>query len=409
MRGEGPKTEVPGEAVNILVAVHNLTVEKCHLMPWRTVSDVVKHMREDGHNAFLVSLGDEGGDLQGASIPVGTRAIRKHPGMLGRELDSIVKQTSPDILFWPVAWRESNKRIAIATESNVPVVLWFPGGVYSLESCFHAVKVMGVRNTLPYLREVLSNRKRQVAHFKRSGVRAVLAMTEATARSAVEAGWPQKRTFVIPPGKEHSLLRRKVVKPPPLVFQQWLGGNPFYLFMGPPSGIRGIFDLIEAFDVAASRNQEIRLVCLFRADGLLDRDKVNARMKKCRHKDRMYAVWQSLSPEELNGYMASCHAVTMPFVMVPSEIPLAIIESMAWGKPIITTSPGGTAEFVMNFGLAPKVGDIHGLADAIVELRENTQLYQGKCQNCLESYELHPEWREVSRRWVALAEKALGE
>ena len=35
--------------MRILIAVHNLIVEKSYLMPWRTVCDVVKCMREDGH------------------------------------------------------------------------------------------------------------------------------------------------------------------------------------------------------------------------------------------------------------------------------------------------------------------------------------------------------------------------
>jgi glycosyltransferase involved in cell wall biosynthesis len=394
------------EIMRILVAVHDLIVEKSHLMPWRTVCEVVKHMRKDGHDAHLISLGIRDTELQGRLIPEGTKEIRKSSGTLVTDLIKELERTRPDIIFWPVAWRESIQRIKVATDTNVPIVLWFPGGVYSLGACFHSLKRLGFGNTLPYLREALSNRGRQVANFNKYGVRAILAMTKTTADSAVTAGWHDAKSFVIPPGKGNALQKNKLAALP-VDFKEWLDYKPFYLFMGPPSGIRGIFELLEAFDLAADKNKEIRLVCLFRSDGTLDSQKVKKKIEKCYNRTRIYSVWRSLSSEELNCFMAACHAVTMPFVMVPSEIPLAIIEAMAWGNPIITTSPGGTGDFVEEFGLSPKVGDIAALADALVKMHTDEKLYQRKCQNCVQAYDAHPDWRSVSQMWVNVAENSL--
>ncbi len=393
--------------MRVLIAVHNLTVEKCHLMPWRTVCDVVKCMREDKHETYLLSLGDRKTVLHGRLIPEETRQIRKAPSELISDLKIEIERTRPDVIFWPIAWRESVRKIKIVTDTNVPVILWFPGGFYSLRACFHALKVVGVRNTLPYLREALSDKKHQVTNFKKYGIKAILAMTTTTADSAVAAGWPETQSYVVPPGKENFNHKSKKTPLPAVFFKKWLADKPFFLFMGPPSGIRGIFELIEAFDLAAGDDREIRLVCLFRSDGMLDSHKVKNTIERCENKDRIYSVWQSLGAEELNSFMAACHTVVMPFVMVPSEIPLAIIEAMAWGKPIITTSPGGTGDFVAEFGLSPRVGDIDALANAMIKLLKDNDFYKEKCQKTIDAYAIHPDWRSVSRQWTDVARKSL--
>lgn len=393
--------------MRILIAVHNLIVEKSHLMPWRTVCDVVTHMQEDGHEAHLISLSYRNSELQGHFIPQGTREIHKSPATsFSSDLKKELERIQPEVIFWPITWRESSRRIKTITKINVPIIFWFPGGVYSFSACAQAVKTIGLRNTLPYLLEIFSDKKRQVNNFERLGIKALLTMTQTTAGSAITSGWPKTKTFVIPPGKENA-TSQTTISSLPNNFKRWLGGKQFYLFMGPPSGIRGIFELLKAFDIAADIASDIRLVCLFRSDGVLDSEKVNATISNCKNKDKIYSIWQSLEAGELNSFMAACHAVTMPFVLVPSEIPLAIIEAMAWGKPIITTSPGGTGDFVKHFGLSSQVGNYKDLADAMINLHRDTALYEEKCQRTTTAYTNHPDWRSVSKQWVEVANKTL--
>jgi len=390
--------------MRILIAVHNLIVEKSHLMPWRTVCEVTRYMQEAGHEAFLMSLGEKNKDFQGNLIPAKTREIFKSGTAFTEEFKKELEKAKPVIIFWPITWRESYKKIKTIITFNIPVVFWFPGGVYSFPACIQAMKSIGLRNTLPYLMETVSSKKKQVKNFNKLGVMAILTMTQTTANSVLSAGWPKEKTFVIPPGKENSA-------PPesentlPEDFKKWLGNKQFYLFMGPPSGIRGIFELLISFDIAADLDSSLRLVCLFRSDGTLDSQKVKSTIANCKHNGKIYTIWHSLKTEALNSFMAECHAVTMPFILVPSEIPLAIIEAMAWGKPIITTSPGGTSDFVKPFGLTPKLGNYNELANALIKLHQDTCLYKEKCRNAVDTYNNHPDWSSVAKQWIEVAKK----
>ena len=96
-----------------------------------------------------------------------------------------------------------------------------------------------------------------------------------------------------------------------------------------------------------------------------------------------------------------------PFVLVPSEIPLTIIESMGWGKPIIATVPSGTGEFVQGFGAVAKIGDAHDLARIMVNLITDKMLYSAKSKAMLEKYRNHPSWREVALKWLEVGKSVI--
>ena len=130
-------------------------------------------------------------------------------------------------------------------------------------------------------------------------------------------------------------------------------------------------------------------------------------MDKMKHNDRVLALWDSLGRVSLNSFISHSHGVVMPFLLVPSEIPLAIVEAMSWGKPVITTRLGGTGEFVAPFGCALRVGDTRALARAMIHLAEDMNLYNAKRRAAIEKYRVHPTWHEVSLLWLDAARSAL--
>jgi glycosyltransferase involved in cell wall biosynthesis len=110
---------------------------------------------------------------------------------------------------------------------------------------------------------------------------------------------------------------------------------------------------------------------------------------------------------DLDAFLGACYAVVLPFLLVPSEIPLAVLEAAGHGKPVITTGPGGTADFVQEFGLAVPAGHSRALAAALLRLLEDPQLYAEKCRGAERVYAAHPTWEETARSWLSVAERAL--
>jgi glycosyltransferase involved in cell wall biosynthesis len=149
------------------------------------------------------------------------------------------------------------------------------------------------------------------------------------------------------------------------------------------------------------------LVCLFRSDPGIDVAAIRRRIESRRYAERIICVWESVRKVDLEAFLEACHAVVLPFLLVPSEIPLAVIEAAGHRKPVITTGPGGTADFARPFGLAVPPANSSALAAAMLQLLEDRQLYAGKCDAARRIYAAHPTWEEVAQSWLSVADRAV--
>jgi len=382
-----------------LVVTHDLTERNAHLMPWRTVCEVVKRGRLKGHDLKLVTLGDCKKVVDGRGIPSGTVSVSKVRNDLEGDLREAVKEWGCEVILWPLVWREPYWRIKIVGSLGVPVIGYFPGGVYRLTDVLYAARRIELRGALHYLTNAIWPKRLQLNRWRNYGFCHLIAMTSFTADVAIAGGWPRKLISAIPPGRD-SHEEHVVGTTLPDAFDGWRGDRPFYMFAGPPSGIRGIYELLKAFDYMADTYKDICLVCLFRSDAPLESKKIAGVIDRMRNRDRVYCLWESLSKAQLEAFMFECHAAVLPFVAVPSEIPLAIIEAMRYEKPVITTMTGGTGYFVKGFGVSVPLGDTRALADAMSGLLADTDYYQDKCSATREAYARHPTWDAMVDQWV---------
>jgi glycosyltransferase involved in cell wall biosynthesis len=392
--------------MNIIVVTHDLTEYNAHLMPWRTVCEVVRNARSKGIDARLVSLGAKREVMSGRGIPSGTLSIVKEKIALESELRELTQTFPCDAIVWPVVWREPYWRIKAVTCLRIPVVGYFPGGVYRLADVLYASKHVGLRGSLPYLADAVWPKQFQLRRWKKRGFKFLIAMTSFTAKVAVAEGWPGWLISAIPPGREEEQVEYARVSLP-ADFEEWRQNRPFYVFAGPPSGIRGVYELLNAFDRLAEAHQDARLVCLFRSDAPLESEPIARVIANMKYSERVYTIWESLSKPVLEAFMSECHGLVLPFLTVPSEIPLAIIEGMRFAKPVITTMTGGTGEFVEACGEAVALGDVPALADSMLRLLTDPGYYQEKCDAAGAAYRKHPTWNVMADEWIECVNRAL--
>ena len=390
--------------MNILIATHDFVRHKAHLMPWRIIDEVAGRLRAASFNVIVVSLAHSPEDGKNAGTPDDVVQLNKGRDRLADELCRIVASHEIDAMFWPLAWREPGWRIEILRPLRIAKIGYLPGGVFGLRSCIYALRKLGAMATAPYLVDSIVPKRRLSKLASRAGVTDLITFSELTATVAQAAGWKPDRVHCILPGKDsHANDENGGTRNSN---HHELDGEPFFLFMGPPSGIRGIYELLEAFEIAASRNSAVRLVCLFRPDDELDSEKIKRVIQKSDYRARIHTEWRSLERATLNSYIRSSTALVLPFVLVPSEIPLAIIEALAWSKPVITTSPGGTGHFVRRFGFAPPVGDTRSMADAMLLLTENANVYAQKERQAQQVFAELRDWSDMANAWIDVVRMA---
>jgi glycosyltransferase involved in cell wall biosynthesis len=265
---------------------------------------------------------------------------------------------------------------------------------------------MRLRALAPYAVQALVPKRAWAVRLLALGRRPVIAMTRVTACHLRAAGYPADLVCEVPPGRapvaragEPSAVARDLARA--------VAGCRYFLFFGPPNPIRGVLRLLDAFARLGGTHPECRLVCLFRSDGNVDERAVRAELERRSFGERVVAHWRSVSPPDLDYLLKGCFAVLKPFLIVPSEIPLAVIETAEYGKPVIGFTGDGTGEFIGRFGLLARRCDSRSLAEAMRRLLDDSAIYEGRCRAALRVYETHPKWDNVAEQWLDVGDKTV--
>lgn len=159
---------------------------------------------------------------------------------------------------------------------------------------------------------------------------------------------------------------------------------------------------IKAFDKVATKLPDIKMIMLMRRDVSSDFSTFEKAVLEIKHKDRFIICYDKLTHGQLFHYFKSAWAVLLPFLIIPSEIPLTYFEVMGLGTPVITFDNGGTTEYLNKGLLIARHRTVASLADAIVEICTNVKLRDSLAENARTIMALHPTWKETSQKWLSV-------
>jgi glycosyltransferase involved in cell wall biosynthesis len=130
--------------------------------------------------------------------------------------------------------------------------------------------------------------------------------------------------------------------------------------------------LLAAVAEARRNNPAIKLLALSRLrDGELSREQqaIEAFVEQLGAKPWACLEASFLSRQQLIRTLAACDLVALPFEVVPSDVPLSILEAMALGLPVITTDVVCLPELVPGgAGLCVPPANTGALAAALLTL-----------------------------------------
>jgi glycosyltransferase involved in cell wall biosynthesis len=393
--------------MNIALYIADLTIENQCLMPWRTVLEVLSELKIAGHNTLLLSgrFGIDGisevkmfGDVEVFETP------RPFEPGCRQVIAAFLNQRQIKILYFPIAFvRDYRPLMQIDNIANCQIAWYIPGGWYKAKQILKSIRYIGLKSALPYLVQAFMPKRFFIKRLIGPGARAVLAMSEYTAEQLCKYGYPPELVFAAPPGKAPVKVRTENSNVYPSVAAQ-LTGHRYFLFFGPPNPIRGVIQIIAAFSALAKQRPDVKLVCLFRADANVDSWEMRKLVKETGFADQIICFWESINGADLDLFLQNCFAVLKPFLIVPSEIPLAVLETAGYGKPVIGTGPDGTGAFIDKFGLTVPHANAQALTDAMTKLLDSPELYERKCRCAMEVYEKHPDWCSVAKIWKRAGE-----
>jgi glycosyltransferase involved in cell wall biosynthesis len=363
------------------------------LQPHRTLLEMGKQLARLGHEAVLVSdciaglpEEDEMAGLTLRRVPsVHLFRGRDNPALL-----AVLEREAPDVILWHLdlnsfIHQEFKHRFSHITYGVVT------SPVYA--------------NSLDILRlgakKLASNPDLAATHFSGSlvpalmvrrafapgGLRGLITLSETTRQHLLRRGAPAGRVWVAPPGVDAAWLDTCLNDEDrtDLRCQLHFDDRDFVVtYFGSPAPVRGLFTMLEGLEKALEKQPNLGLVVLSRRrtdeweqqTNLLDRAIARPGLR-----GRVRLVDGFLQQEDLIRYLLASDAVCLPFELVPSDVPLSILEAMALRKAVIGTTVACIPELLADGRgfLAPPASPT-ALADLFEMLATSPELIEARGQ-----------------------------
>lgn len=363
------------------------------LMPWRTVCEVTKYLNQNTSDKVLIYSGENN--------PINT--IRLYDGNQiysgSKDIGVIVdycKQNNYDTLIYPFAFRDCMKSFTPLKCLNFQKIGYVPGGIYPFQGIISLAKQDGLKSVKSYLIEKFFNNGKILKKLRFAGFTKIITFSEFTRDFIIKHGWRKDECVTTIPGLDEF----RSISPDYFLFKTINQTNKKYiLFSGAPATIRGSKILLKAFDDFAEKNQDINLIMLMRTDPSSSFDSFKKQVASLRHKDRVIVLFQKLTPAQLKAFFESAIAVALPFILVPSEIPLTFFEVLSCGTPIVSFDNNGTTEYFKEGVYTTKKRTPETLASLLYNLITDDFPNVELRNHIREISAQYPTWNQIGKKW----------
>lgn len=173
-----------------------------------------------------------------------------------------------------------------------------------------------------------------------------------------------------------------------------------FLYVGSAKAIRGFNILLDAFRCLQGMNVELKILARGSAPDEVEelRQIVASRVGTMRSRVIMIGGW--IDRERYREELRAADVVALPFVLVPSELPVSVIECIACGTPVIGTNIDGLPDAIGDAGLVVRSGSVKSLEAAMRQLAESPETLDRLRRNCLVARERMLDWGAVGREWL---------
>lgn len=356
------------------------------LMPWRTLVEVAKY---SPHTTAICSaqtpeVERKYDGVMIYSIDYGTEALRK-----------FVEEGGWDVVYYPITYRQGLTDMSALAGIKARRIAYVPGGLCPLSGSIKLIQMGEAKRALPYLLDTLTPHSWVAKKLQKVGFEGIVCQAPLTGRDAEKSGW--NKVVIALPGKDE-----KPVVDSSKLKQMGLEGQKYILFSGAPAPTRGAALAMNAFDSIADKLPDTKMVMLMRRDVSSDFSDFDKAVSDIVHKDRFVISYDRLIREQLFCFFKEAYAVMLPFLIVPSEIPLTYFEVMQLGTPVITFENGGTTDYLRKgLKIAPK-RTTGSFTKAIEEICKNNEERDRLAGNANLIMSNHPNWKETSKRWLSI-------
>lgn len=376
--------------MRIVFGVYGYSEASEPLQPWLTVREVASCLVQAGHDVHVITDIDEGTSLDGLQM----HCVRTLRPSNAAEVSSLLTSLSPDkVVVLSTPMNLSGKSWYKDVTCNLYAFLSYP--FYTRAELLRALPHLERHDMITYGKHALVPRSIWAGTLRRY-FRGVIGQSQRTVERVANAAGGAVERHVIRAGTDADFWSPA---------QSVLADSKKclrFLFVGSPKAIRGFHLLVEAFGRLDKDNVELRIL----ARGANDDDMgvINNLLDRYCRGNRMRISVEGgwVDRAALRDEIRMADIVVLPFVLVPSELPVSILESIACGTPVISTDIDGLPEAAGKAGIIVRPGSVPALLDAMNEIAATPGIMSGMRQQCQYERGHMQSWGAMSAAWQQL-------
>lgn len=362
------------------------------LMPWRTLLEVAREINLTYSGKAIIVSGQEQIETR-TYDNIKIIGIRKGSPALAR----LIEGEKFDVLCYPIAFRDICKFLKPLHHLVIKKIAYVPGGIYSWSGVCSMWRQCGFRRVIPYLLEMMVPHSLVLERISRFGFDRVVTFSDTTARNV--ACNSKLDVITALPGKDPMGGMREGES---VLSKYGLAKRKYLLFAGAPAPIRGSRVLLRAFDEFCLYDNDFRLVMLMRQDNGSDFSPFEDELSRTRYKERVIVIRDRLSRDQLQKFFSDAYAAVLPFLLIPSEIPLTFFELLSCGTPVVTFENGGTTDYLKSALIIVPKRTGRSLARSLLSICEDSKMRDRLSDEAQSLMKSHPTWAESSSQWIKL-------
>lgn len=393
--------------MNLCVICFGFQEENLRKQPWRYVYELSTNLDEYGITPWILT-DCETDAVEG--IPVKS-VDQLHSGhkISDAVVDGIQKE-SPDIVASLLGPTSFYRRPTLASRLDVPVVGILGSPIYTPSDLWRVGASEVFRHPKELVPHALGSVAPNVAMRQRLNALDHIVTTSLRDEKRLEQAGIDTRISTIPtaigqfdlelPDESRVGTARDELHP---------DGGPLILYFTSPLTLRGTDTLLEAF-AATQAATDGQLVFLSRQDdGGLGNEEAHLQRvaKQCGVADSFTLIPRNLSPDGVKAHVSAADVVSLPYKLTISNLPISILETMALGKPLVSTTVGGIPEVVPGTDQLVEPDTPSALATALDNFAYSPERADRAGRRNRQRMEAHPQWDDVRCAFATTLQEVL--
>jgi len=341
------------------------------LQPWRYVFEMSRAVKRVGWRVIVLT------DVKGyekEGISVKTVPNFRHFGKYSADVIKAVEDMDPDVVIQLVG---ATSGIFGPRQFKTPTIGIMTSPLYTIKDIVKS----GIVNMVKQRQHLFG------AFVWRSSAKAlakqndsIIVLSDDTKAKLLRAGVKANIVRMVPAGID-GIFRPSI---PPAKCRD-------IVYLGSDDPIRGLDTLLAAWRLVSNKTGKLEL--LIRKTG------AKGVRKLCMKEYNISAVLGCMNPSDIYRHIKKARAVALPFRLVPSDVPIAILEGMASGKPVISTAVGSIPELLEGRGLVVEPNNPKQLAAAIGRICTDDALAD-RLGNAAAAFAAKQSWKRSGKLFV---------